>query len=92
MDEAPFGTQLYDALKRIGRAHVITRELKYAEVQRLKAGGRAEVVELFRGSSYEIVQLIKTGSPKAVADRLSKRVDEQERANLATVVLLGRVL
>ena len=56
-EETTFGQALYDELKRLGGG--VTSNLKYADIQRLKAADREAVVDLFRGSGYAVIQRIK---------------------------------
>ena len=95
-DTRSFGRALYDELKRLGYGSIVTERLNYAQVQRLKAADRPEVIRLFRGSDYEAIQRIKEDSAADLASYLVERAREAERERgnhqLAAIVIMGMLL
>ena len=79
-EETTFGQALYDELKRLGGG--VTSNLKYADIQRLKAADREAVVDLFRGSGYAVIQRIKEDTPEQVADYLTRQALQAQQTAL----------
>jgi hypothetical protein len=66
-DEQPFGLQLYNGLREGGHLQLLTAQLNYADIQELKKADREDVIQLFRGYSYEFLQHLKNDSPDELA-------------------------
>ena len=86
--DAPFGHQLFEALKRAGLAAIVTSRLDYAGVQRLKQADRAKTVKLFWGSDYALIQRLKTETPEELAVYLKKVSEEAAQAASAAALML----
>ena len=86
--EKPFGHRLYDELREQGLHAFLTSRLNYADIQRLKAADRTEVVKMFRGSSYAWIQRLKEDEPGELARFLSVE-HARAQAAAAAIVILG---
>ncbi len=89
-DAVPFGAQLYEALKQRGQGAVITGRMNYADVQELKAADREQTAQMFRGSSYEIVQHIRNDSPDELAELFVGYAEDAATA-AGAIVFVGAV-
>jgi len=57
--DAKFGLDVYNSIRARGFLHLLTNQLDYAGIQRLKRGNRAEVAKLFLCFGYATVQAAK---------------------------------
>lgn len=73
MKENKFGLRLYEEIRRRGLLFVLTSELDYAGIQRLKGANREEVVRMFFGLGYSTLQVLKSAPVKEVVDHLAMR-------------------
>lgn len=81
-DEQPFGLQLYNGLRESGHLELLTAQLNYADIQKLKKANREDVIKLFRGYPYAFLQHLKNDSPDELA-RLIILKAEAARADAA---------
>jgi|GEM_PF-1809671 len=81
-DEQPFGLQLYNGLRESGHLELLTAQLNYADIQKLKKADREDVIKLFRGYPYAFLQHLKNDSPDELA-RLIILKAEAARAEAA---------
>ena len=86
--EKPFGLRLYEELRELGGLEPITATLNYADIQRLKAARREDLVEILRGSSDELMRHLAQDPPERFAARMIRSF-EQRRAGNAMLVLFG---
>lgn len=90
--DATFGLELYEELRRQGGYSMVTSMLDYAGIQRLKAASREEVVELFRGSEYLVLQRILTDTPRELAAFLQQRLMAARAAMAMGFVFVGAMI
>ena len=74
-----FGGRLYSELRQLSGYDLITGIMDYKAIQQLKASDRDDTVKLFRGSSYEVIQLLKTGEPEDAAGYLVAKAEEAKK-------------
>lgn len=70
-----FGNQLYEAFRAAKRIDFLTRRFNYNAIQRLKKADREHTLKLFRGSTWAILQQLKSDTPQQVVEYFL----EQER-------------
>ena len=89
-DGKPFGQRLYGELRQLTGYNLITGIMDYKAIQQLKVADRDDTLKLFRGSGYEVIQLLKTGEPEDVARYLVAKAKEamNDNTNLETAVVL----
>lgn len=63
----PFGNRLLAELKAAQQFDFVIRKLNYDAIQKLKRADREETVKLFLGSSYDVLQVIKSKEPAEIA-------------------------
>ncbi|MHC4875329.1 MAG: hypothetical protein ACYTGL_02450 [Planctomycetota bacterium] len=80
-DERPFGLQLYDGLRESGHLEVLTAQLNYADIQRLKKADREDVIKLFRGYPYAFLQRLKNDSPEELAKLITLEAEAAAAAH-----------
>ena len=85
-----FGGRLYSELRQLSGYDLITGIMDYKAIQQLKASDRDDTVKLFRGSSYEMIHLLKTGEPEDAARYLVAKAGEakQDDTSLEAAILL----
>jgi len=66
--DEPFGLLVYRALKRHPDGNLVTMNLMYADIQKLKVADRAATLELFPKPSFAEVQTLKTAPPEQVVE------------------------
>ena len=71
-----FGGRLYSELRQLSGYDLITGIMDYRAIQQLKASDRDDTLKLFRGSSYELIQLLKTAEPEDAARYLVAKAKE----------------
>ena len=71
-----FGGRLYSELRQISGYDLITGIMDYKAIQQLKVSDRADTLKLFRGSDYEVIQLLKTSEPEVAARYLVAKAEE----------------
>ena len=74
-----FGGLLYAELRKQSGYDVITGLMDYKAIQQLKASDRADTLKLFSGSSYEVLQLLKTCEPDDAARHLVAKAEEAKQ-------------
>jgi hypothetical protein len=87
-----FGALLLRELEAQGGREVVTAQFRYEGIQRLKTATRAQVLELFRGSEYELMQRIKKDPPADLARFLIRRFDRSRAQGTLAVFFLGAML
>lgn len=87
-----FGGRLYSELRQLSGYDLITGIMDYKAIQQLKASDRNDTLKLFRGSSYEVIQLLKTAEPEDAARDLVAKAKEArndlEALNLIIMLLI----
>lgn len=65
MSEEPisFGQEVYEALEEHSRTDVLTRELKYAQIQTFKKASREQIAELFKKDWPRLAREALTAPP-----------------------------
>jgi hypothetical protein len=58
---------LYRELRKLSGYDLIAGKLNYEAIQQLKQADRETTLKLFYGSSYEVLQQLKTEEPEEVA-------------------------
>ena len=79
-DGQTFGGRLYSELRQLSGYDLITGIMDYKAIQQLKVSDRDDTLKLFRGSSYEVIQMLKTGEPEDVARHLVAKAEEVKKA------------
>ena len=94
-DGQTFGGRLYSELRQLSGYDLITGIMDYKAIQQLKVSDRDDVLKMFRGSSYEVIQFLKTGEPEAAARHLVAKAEEAKKdeakidhANFGTPILI----
>ena len=89
-DGKTFGGRLYSELRQLSGYDLITAIMDYKAIQQLKVSDRDDTLKLFRGSGYEVIQLLKTGEPEDVARYLVAKAAEAKKddANFEAAILL----
>jgi len=90
--DATFGLELYEELRRQGGYSLVTALLNYSGIQRLKAASREEVVELFRGSDYLVLQRIRTDTPRELAAFLQQQWMMIRTAGAMSFMFMGTMI
>ncbi len=86
----PFGSRLLAELKATNQFDFITGKLNYDAIQKLKRADRKETARLFLGSSYDLLQMIKTKEPAEVAAYLAQQ--KLQDAAAAAAIICGIVV
>ena len=84
-DAAPFGLQLYEALRQAGLMSLVTSRLSYAQIQELKQADREALGAVFPGASYAMRQRFKTQSVEQILVLL---LAERQRSEMALMTVL----
>ncbi|KAA5538512.1 hypothetical protein FYK55_27620 [Roseiconus nitratireducens] len=87
-----FGERLYSELRQLSGYDLITGIMNYNTIQQLKMSDREGTLKLFRGSSYEVIQLLKTGEPEEVARYLVTKAGEAKKnydPDFGTAILIA---
>lgn len=90
LTEQPFGGRLYSEIRQRSGYDLITGIMDYKAIQQLKIADRDTTLHLFRGSNYEVIQLLKTSEPEDVASHLVAKWEEARQAgasNAASTIL-----
>ena len=87
-DEQPFGLQIYNGLRESGHLEVLTAQLNYAGIQRLKQADREDVIKLFRGYPYAFLQRLKNDSPEELVKLIVLKAEVAAAASQHVVPLL----
>ena len=87
-----FGALLLRELEAQGGREVVTAQFRYEGIQRLKTASREQVLELFRGSEYELMQRIEKDPPADLARFLIRRFDRSRTQGALAVFFLGAML
>ena len=80
VNETTYGGRLYAELRQQSGYDLITEIMDYKAIQQLKIADRETTLHLFRGSSYEVIQLLKTDEPEDVASQLVAKWEEARQA------------
>ena len=83
-----YGERLYEELRRLSGYDLIVNIMDYKAIQQLKASDRQGTLKLFRGSNYEVIQLLKNDEPEVVAQNLVAMAEEAKKASEDTAVAL----
>lgn len=90
-----FGGRLYSELRQLSGFNLITGIMDYKAIQQLKVSDRDDTLKLFRGSGYELIQLLKTGEPEDVARYLVAKAEEVKKGNpsfeLAALIMISSI-
>ena len=78
-DGQTFGGRLYSELRQLSGYDLITGIMDYKTIQQLKVSDRDDTLKMFRGSSYEVIQLLKTGEPEDAARYLVAKAEEAKK-------------
>ncbi|MCA9107103.1 MAG: hypothetical protein KDA83_16915 [Planctomycetales bacterium] len=90
-DDQLFGARLYAELRKLSGYDLITGIMDYKAIQQLKAADREGTVKLFRGSSFEVTQLLRTAEPEEAARYfVTKATEAKQDSNdlLAAISLM----
>ena len=86
----PFGSRLLAELKAAQQFDFVLNKLDYAAIQKLKQADREATARLFLGSSYDVLQMLKTKEPPEIAAYLAQQ--KTQAAATAAAVLCGIVI
>ena len=75
-DVQTYGGCLYAELRKLSGYNVITGIMDYNAIQQLKVSDRDDTVKLFRGSSDEVIHVLKTDEPEDAARYLVAKASE----------------
>ncbi|MEM8670042.1 MAG: hypothetical protein AAGG48_21120 [Planctomycetota bacterium] len=75
-EDTTFGGRLYSELRKLSGYNLVTGIMDYNAIQQLKAADREGTLKLFRGSSYEVIQLLKSKEPEEVAQHFVAKAEE----------------
>ena len=89
-ESGPFGAELLAELRRHRRLDLLTRKFSYNAIQALKQADRAETLRLFQGSSYALIQLIKTETPTKVAQAMVQS-QKDDGAAAAMIIMMSMI-
>ena len=78
-DGQTFGGRLYSELRKLSGYDLITGIMDYKAIQQLKVSDRDDTLMMFRGSSYEVIQLLKAGEPEDAARYLVAKAEEAKK-------------
>ncbi len=78
-DSNTFGGRLYSELLHLTGYDLMTSMMNYKTIQQLKVSDRQDTLELFRGSSYEVMQLLETAEPEDVARYFTSKAEEAKK-------------
>jgi len=89
-DRQTFGGRFYSELRQLSGYDLITGIMDYKAIQQLKVSDRDDTLKLFRGSSYEVIQLLKTNEPEDAARYLVAKAEEakQDDTNFVAAILI----
>lgn len=73
-------------MRKLQSIDPLTRRFNYEAIQALKQADRAATLKLFQGSSYALIQLIKTKAPADVAQALVQAQNDDAAA--ATIIVM----
>lgn len=90
LETEPFGSRLLAELKAAQQFDFVISKLNYEAIQKLKRADREETVKLFLGSSYDVLQMIKTKEPAEVAAYLAQQ--KAQDAEAAAAIICGIVI
>lgn len=82
-----YGGQLYAELRTKSGYDVITSLMDYHAIQQLKVADREQTLKLFRESSDEVIQILRTAEPTEAAGFLiekTKQAQEQMPTTTST--------
>ena len=80
LENPTYGGRLYAELRRLSGYDLVTSIMDYKTIQQLKKSDRESTLKLFRGNSYELVQLLKTAEPEEVGNYLVEKWEEANQA------------
>ena len=87
-DQQPFGLQLYNGLRESGHLEVLTAQLNYAGIQKLKNADREGVIELYRGHPYSFLQRLKNDSPEELVKLIVLKAEVAAAAGQQVVPMI----
>ena len=82
-----FGQQVYAALEEHGRADVLTRELKYAQIQTFKNASREQIAGLFKNNWPRLASEAQTAPPVYFAAYFTGFMDSGALTDLEKIIL-----
>ena len=88
LENPTYGGRLYAELRRLSGYDLVTSIMDYKAIQQLKNSDRESTLKLFRGNSYELVQLLKTAEPEEVGNYLVEKWEEVNQAAEANPTLV----
>jgi hypothetical protein len=91
-DVNSYGSRLYAALRQLTGYTIITSKLDYPAIQRLKSADRELTLKLFSGSSFEVLQELKTKEPEEVAQFLADEADRAARQRVVNTIVIVAVI
>ena len=86
-----YGGRLYSELRKLSGYDLITGIMDYNAIQQLKVSDRDDTVKLFRGSSDEVIQVLKASEPDVAARYLVTKANEAKSDDsllLASIMLM----
>jgi hypothetical protein len=87
-ESEPYGAQLLTEIRKLKRLDLITNKLDYQGIQQLKQADRETTLKMFYGSSYALLQLIKSKEPAEVAQALVQAQQDDSGAAAAIMIAL----
>ena len=78
--DEPFGLLVYRALKRHPNGNLVTMNLMYADIQKLKVSGRVATRAFFPKPKYSVLQMLKTATPEETAEVYVELAEEAAEA------------
>ena len=75
-DDQAYGKRLYAELQKLSGYDVITSVMGYNAIQQLRWSNRQDTLHLFRDSSQEVIQLLKSCEPENVARHIVTSVED----------------
>ena len=85
-----YGAQLYAELRKLTGYDLLVRNFSYEAIQQLKQADRQQTLKLFQGSSYPVLQQIKTEDPASVAAYLLEQA-RLAQSNTTTAILISLI-
>lgn len=92
VEHVPFGRALFESLGRLHGGEILTRRMKYGDIQELKNAKREQTLGLFAGSSFEVLQRIKKDSPEELAEFRVNQADETDERTKKLLVFAAVLL
>lgn len=87
-----YGGRLYAELRKLSGYNLIAGIMNYAAIQQLKVADRDDTVKLFRGSSDEVIHVLRTVEPEEAAQYLVAKAGELKNDDSSYVAAISLMI